>query len=212
MNWSKTIIGTCILALIVALVLYAFKIQHTTHHYMLQYKIATDSLGRVDKDAKVLADSLVEEIRKQEHLLEDKYEHAINQQTNTQDLLAIGGVIMGIIVSLVGFFGYSTMQSIEEKARKIATDAANDAFNKQLEDLQNKAFKKYLEDKAKPEVDKKIEEALNKYEGDKSASIDDLTKRMEIVELAITGLRSHQKTEKENETPNVVPDPNPFDK
>ena len=120
----------------------------------------------------------IEEIRKQEHLLEDKDEHSINHQTNTQDLLAMGGVIMGIIVSLVGFFGYSTMQSIEEKARKIATDAANDAFNKQLEDLQNKAFKKYLEDKAKPEVDKKIEEALNKYEGDKSASIDDLTKRM----------------------------------
>ena len=126
--------------------------------------------------------------------------------------LAMGGVIMGIIVSLVGFFGYSTMQSIEEKARKIATDAANDAFNKQLENLQNMAFKKYLEDKAKPEVDKKIEEALNKYEGDKSASIDDLTKRMKIVEFAITGLGSHKKTEKENETPNVVPDPNPFDK
>lgn len=104
------------------------------------------------------------------------------------------------------------MQSIEEKARKIATDAANDAFNKQLEDLQNKAFKKYLEDNAKPEVVKKIEEALNKYEGDKSASIDDLTKRMKIVEFAITGLGSHQKMGKENETPNVVPDPNPFDK
>lgn len=211
MNWSKAIIGVCTIALVVTLVLYAFNVQHTNIHYTLEYTITTDSLGVVNKDAKELADSVVAEIRKQEHLLEDKYEHAINQQTNTQDLLALGGVLMGIIVSLVGFFGYSTMQSIEEKARKTATDAAETAFKKKLEDLQNKAFKEYLEDKAKPDVDKKIEEALNKFEGEKTSTIDDLNNRLIRAELAVSELGRKQKKDATTAAPEVNPDPNPFE-
>lgn len=209
-NWSKIILTTCTLALIGVLVQYAFKINHTTNHYTIEYTITTDSLGHVSTESRALADSIIHEIQKQEHLLEDKYEHVIDQQSNTQDLLAIGGVLLGIIVSIVGFFGYSTMQSIEEKAEAKANDAATDAYNKTIKSLQDKGFKEYLEDKAKPEVDKKIQEALNKFEGDKTASIDDLQARMGYAETALKGLCKKAPKTEQKEEHEVQPEPNAF--
>lgn len=196
----------CIITLIVILVRYAFSINHTTNHYTIEYTITTDSLGHINNESKVLADSIIQEIKKHEHLLEDKYEHFINQQSNAQDLLAIGGVLLGIIVSIVGFFGYSTMQSIEEKA----IDAAIETFDKKVKSLQEKNFKDYLENKAKPEVEKKIQDALNKFEGDKTANIDDLQGRVGVVENALKGL-CKKVPNKEMEDDHVVqPEPNAF--
>lgn len=209
-TWTNIILAVCSLALIVVLVRYAFTLNHTTNHYTIEYTIKTDSLGRVSTESRALADSIINEIQKQEHLLEDKYEHVIDQQSNTQDLLAIGGVLLGIIVSIVGFFGYSTMQSIEEKAETKANDAATDAYNKTIKSLQEKGFKEYLENKAKPEIEKKIQEALNKFEGDKTASIDDLQERMGVTENALKGLcKKAPKTEQKDEQ-EVQPEPNAF--
>lgn len=208
--WAKTILAICTLALIVVLVRYAFAINHTTNHYTIEYTITTDSLGHVSTESRALADSIIYEIQKQEHLLEDKYEHVIDQQSNTQDLLAIGGVLLGIIVSIVGFFGYSTMQSIEEKAEAKADDAAKDAYNKTIKSMQEKGFKEYLENNAKPEVDKRIQEALNKFEGEKTAGIDDLQERMGVTENALKGLcKKVPKTEQKDEH-EVQPEPNAF--
>lgn len=209
-TWSKIILTACTLALIGVLVQYSFKINHTTNHYTIEYTITTDSLGHVSTESRALADSIIHEIQKQEHLLEDKYEHVIDQQSNTQDLLAIGGVLLGIIVSIVGFFGYSTMQSIEDKAEAKANDAATDAYNKTINSLQEKYFKEYLEKQAKPEVDKKIQEALNQYEGEKSSSIDDLQERMGVAENALKGLCKKGPSKDSKNEHDVQPEPNAF--
>ena len=208
--WAKIILAVCSLALVGVLVRYAFAINHTTNHYTIEYTITTDSLGHVSTESRARADSIIHEIQKQEHLLEDKYEHVIDQQSNTQDLFAIGGVLLGIIVSIVGFFGYSTMQSIEEKAESKANDAAKEAYNKTIKSMQEKGFKEYLENNAKPEVDKKIQEALSKFERDKTASIDDLQERMGVTENALKGLcKKAPKTEQKDEQ-EVQPEPNAF--
>lgn len=208
--WAKIILTVCTLALICVLVRYALTMSHTTNHYTIEYTITTDSLGHLSNESRALADSIIHEIQKQEHLLEDKYEHVIDQQSNTQDLLAVGGVLLGIIVSIVGFFGYSTMQSIEEKAESKANDAANNAFNNTIKSLQDKSFKEYLENNAKPEVEKRIKEALNQFEGDMTTSIDDLQARMGNAENALKGL-CKKNTNKEQEADHAVQsEPNAF--
>lgn len=208
--WTGVLLTICSLALVFAMGIYAYKINHTTQHLMIEYTITTDSLGHVSKEARDLADSIINEMKRQEHLLEDKYEYVINQQSNAQDMLAVGGILLGIIVSIVGFFGYSTMQSIEEKATAIANEAANKAYEKKLKDLQDKRFKEYLNDNAKPEVDKQIKEAIISQTKDFTSTIDNLTSRIKNLE------EDNQKSEKgskiicTSEPTTVKPDPNPF--
>lgn len=209
-NWAWVVLLLCSVALVCALVLYAFRINHTTQHLTIEYTITTDSLGHVSKESRELADSVINEMKRQEHLLEDKYEYVINQQSNAQDMLAIGGILLGIIVSIVGFFGYSTMQSIEEKATTIATDAADKACLKKLNDLQDKKFKEYLEDNAKPEVDKQIKEAIINQTKELTSLIDNLSSRIKNLEEDRKRSDNGNKVICTSEPTAVNPEPDPF--
>ena len=176
-KWSQLVLVLlCAIAFITALFFYGSSFKHYTNNVVIEYIISTDSLGVVSAESKELADSLISELQKHERMLEDKYQYFIEQQSNTQDLFTIGGILLGVIVSLVGFFGYSTMQSIEEKANVEAKNAADQAFNKTIQSLQENHSKQYWEGTIKPEVDKKIEEAKNLYWGNTSSQVE----RMEI--------------------------------
>lgn len=182
------LLGLCVVAFLVLLSLYGIKTVRSVDPVRMELHLSTDSTGVVSPQARQLADSLINEIKKQETILEDKYKYFIEQQSNTQDLLAVGSVLLGIIVSLVGFFGFSTMKSIEDKARKIGEESANEAFNKRLGELQTKKYKELLEKKFKPEVDKRIKESLNRFEGEKSSGIDSHERRLNILEESISSL------------------------
>lgn len=185
--------GLCVVAFIGLLLFYGVKTIKGVDPVRMELCLSVDSTGTISPQAKQLADSLIFEIKKQETILEDKYQYFIEQQSNTQDLLAIGSVLLGIIVSLIGFYGISTMKSIEDKARKIGEESANEAFNKSLNELQNKKYKELLEKRLKPEVTKHIKESLNRFEGQKTSSIDNHEQRITLLEESVAGLSKKVK-------------------
>ena len=196
-------------------VIYGRKVKHCTVHYTLDYIISTDSTGYITSESKTLADSIMHEMQKQQKLLEDKYQYFIEQQSNTHDILTIGGVLLSIIVSLVGFFGYKTMHSIEDKAKKIGEDAAQKSFQNELSSLQNSQNRKFLEDTVRPEMNRNIEEAVNKYWGEKGSCIETLQTDVSLLKSAVENI--DKKISKKDQQPlgndeyEAVREPDVFD-
>lgn len=187
------LIGLCVVVFIGLLCFYGIKTVISVDPVRMELCLSVDTTGTVSPQAKQLADSLIYEIKKQETVLEDKYQYFIEQQSNTQDLLAVGSVLLGIIVSLIGFYGISTMKSIEDKARKIGEESAKEAFSKRLSELQNRKYKELLEEKFRPEVTKHIKESLNRFEGLKTSSIDNHEQRITLLEESVAGLSKKVK-------------------
>lgn len=209
----------CIGAFIAALIMYGYKVKNTTIHYTLNHTICTDSTGVITAESRILADSIFNEIQKHEKILEDKYQYFIEQKSNTQDILTIGSIILGIIVSLVGFFGYSTIQSIEEKAKKIGENAAKENYNDTTRELIDKRFAELLQSRLWPEYTKKIDEDLNKFKRDKMSDIDDLKEQIESIQIQINNIEINcNKSDKSPRTflgknimtEEIKPEPNEF--
>lgn len=193
------LIGLCVVVFIGLLCFYGIKTVISVDPVRMELCLSVDTTGTVSPQAKQLADSLIYEIKKQETILEDKYQYFIEQQSNTQDLLAVGSVLLGIIVSLIGFYGISTMKSIEDKARKVGEESAKEAFAKRLSELQNRKYKELLEEKFKPEVAKQIQESLNRFEGQKTSSIDNHDRRIILLEESVSNISKKLKNSGEND-------------
>lgn len=182
------LIFLCSIVFLLLLYRYCEKTLRSNVPKRLEIILVTDSTGVVTPDAINLADSIILEIRKQESILEEKYKYYIEQQSNVQDLLAIGGVVLGIIVSLVGFFGFSTMKSIEDKAKKIGEESADNAFNKRIKELQEKEYQTLIAEKFGPDIERRIKESQSKYELEHTAQIKDHTSKLVLLEEALSSL------------------------
>lgn len=192
-NLPKILLFLCAVALLVGLVIYAAGMKHTTNRAEITFVIKTDTDGDVTSESKALADFVIEVISKEEHILSDKYQYVIEQQAKTQDFLAIGGILIGIIVSIVGFFGYDKMQAIEEKAHDIATNSAKQAFSEELKVLQEKHNLEYLEKTVKPHVNKQVEESIASFIGEKASQIDNIEQKVNVLEPAVSELSRRVK-------------------
>lgn len=173
----KLLLFLCAVALLLGLVLYATGMKHTTNRTEITFMVKADSTGMVTPETRAMADSIVGVLTKDEQLLADKYQYVIDQQAKTQDFLAIGGILLGIIVSIVGFFGYDKMQAIEDKAKDLAESSAKKAFSEELKELQQKHNQEYLLGTVKPTVSKEIEEAMASFTDQKVAQIDEIEKK-----------------------------------
>ena len=63
------------------------------------------------------ADSLISVMKRQERMLEDKYQYALDQKMNEDRYFSIGTFVVGVVISVFGFFGFKSLKSIEEKAK-----------------------------------------------------------------------------------------------
>lgn len=208
----KILLFLCAVALLAGLVIYAVGMKHTINRAEVTFVIKADSTGRVTSESKALADSVIGVLSKEEHILSDKYQYVIEQQSKTQDFLAIGGILLGIIVSIVGFFGYDKMQAIEEKAHTIATNSANQAFSDELKMLQEKHNLEYLEKTVKPHVNKQVEEAITSFIEEKASQIDDIEQKVNILVPAVANLSKRIKSHGQpvGGTSQPQPEPQPF--
>lgn len=209
------LIFLCSILFLLLLFLYCAKTLRSNEPKRLEIVLATDSTGVVTPDAICLADSLIKEIRKQETILEEKYKYFIEQQSNVQDLLAIGGVVLGIIVSLVGFFGFSTMKSIEDKAKKIGEESADQAFNKRIKELQDKEYQTLMVEKFGPDLERRIKDSQSRFELEHTALIKDHSSQLNLLKETVSSLvekvnkKDNSKAVTENSLPNSSPKEEP---
>lgn len=189
----KLLLFLCAVALLLGLGLYAIGMKHTTNRTEITFMVKADSTGMVTPETRAMADSIVGVLTKDEQLLADKYQYVIDQQAKTQDFLAIGGILLGIIVSILGFFGYDKMQAIEDKAKDLAESSAKKAFSEELKELQQKHNQEYLLGTVKPTVSKEIEEAMVSFTDQKVAQIDEIEKKINLLEPVVAELNRRIK-------------------
>lgn len=70
------------------------------------------------------ADSLITIVKRHERELAERYQYALEQKMNQDQYFSFGTFLVGVILSIFGFFGYKSIKSIEEKANKDAERAA----------------------------------------------------------------------------------------
>ena len=97
----KLLLFLCAVALLLGLGLYAIGMKHTTNRTEITFMVKADSTGMVTPETRAMADSIVGVLTKDEKLLADKYQYVIDQQAKTQDFLAIGGILLGIIAIII---------------------------------------------------------------------------------------------------------------
>lgn len=167
---GAVLIACCIAALLLGILFYGYiyKTQQL-EDITVQFVIQTDSTGRVLPATQHQADSLMAVMERHEHLLHDKYEHILEQREIFNDVLTLGGMFLAVVLSLFGFFGYKSLNAIEEnvkeQAKLTANNTAESSFKEKFEGFKKEA-KSELEKHIKAQVK---EQAGKQYAEDKSA-------------------------------------------
>lgn len=63
-------------------------------------------------------------VRRHERELAERYQYALEQKMNQDQYFSFGTFLVGVVLSIFGFFGYKSIKSIEEKANNDAERAA----------------------------------------------------------------------------------------
>lgn len=147
----------------------------------ISYVFQTDTLGTVTPQSRALADSVLYEMSKHEQRIADKYEYIIEQRSNIEDYLTWGGILLTIVISIFGFFGYKSLHDIQERILKHVEPSAQKAAEDKAEKICRSKHDAYVtRTKAKIEAWKtKTETTIYSYQSDKFSSLEkDLTENI----------------------------------
>lgn len=156
-NRAATIVlSVCVIAIVVIAVIFGFSrcSQHGHITNECSVKLIVDSLGTLSKESRAAADSIVNAIQTQQHLLDDKYKYILEQKETAQDFITFGGLFVTIALSLFGFFGYRSIESIKDNSKRIAETASRET----TESILQKDSNGYMEKNAKEIINKRIDE------------------------------------------------------
>jgi len=167
---GAVLIVICIIALLGAFffscVLY---VKNDVQDVNVQIVMPVDTTGVISPETLKQVEDLKGELVRHEQLLEDRYKHVLEQKENINDLLTIGGMFLTIVLALFGFFGYKSLNAIEEnvkeQAKITASNTAQSSFNEKFDEYKREA-KNELEEHLKAQVK---EQAGKQYAEDKSA-------------------------------------------
>lgn len=125
------------------------------------------------------ADSLISVMKRQERMLEDKYQYALDQKMNEDRYFSIGTFVVGVVISVFGFFGFKSLKSLEEKAKensqrlatKISEDVTKEYLKQRLQGLVTIESEKILKSSAAESLKKEILDSVYKKYDEKFNSL-----------------------------------------
>lgn len=176
---TGSLLFLCAVAALMVVVIVAKKYPAEKRTYNIELTVSTDSTGCLTRESQSMMDSVMHIVANQNNVLQGKYEALAERETDNQNLMTIGGLIVTIIASILGFFGFRSFQSIEEKAIDKAEGAAKkkldeemggeiDRVKRTLETEMLKRFDEDIKPKVRAEVDAVTDE---KFSNDLSAKI-----------------------------------------
>lgn len=166
------LIVICIVLLLAGILLYGFVYgNHQQENVSIQFVIQTDSLGCVSQDAKSQVDTLMTLMDRHEHLLQDKYQNILEQKEIFNDVLTLGGMLLAVVLSLFGFFGYKSLNSIEDKVEEQVKQSTDNLFKQQF-DAYKTNTKEDLIDKIKNNVKEVVSKKFDDYRRSTNKFID----------------------------------------
>lgn len=195
------ILAACIVVALAVVVIVAKKYPAEKQTYSIDMTISTDSTGCLTPESRAMMDSVMRVVANQNNILQGKYEALAERESDNQGLMTIGGILVTVIVSILGFFGFRSFQSIEEKAIRNAQGAAKkkldeemggeiDRVKRTLETEMVRRFNSVIKPKVKVEVDAAIDK---KYSAELSAKINfinDKEKELESLRNDIEELKN----------------------
>ena len=162
---GAVVIASCIAMLCAVFVIYTW--YHCAHKGQgdkirpVTIVVKTDSAGVVTEESRMQIKALEDRMEQQEHLIEDKYQYVLEQKETFNDVMTYGGMLVAIVVSLFGFFGYKSLNSMEERveaqAKTKAEEAAKETFKGQFE-----KYKKDTDESLGEQVGTKVKEQFKK--------------------------------------------------
>lgn len=179
----------CIIAALVVAIILTLKYPTEKQTYNIELTVKTDTLGSLTKESQAMMDSVIHVVANQNRVLQGKYETMADHETDNLVMVKIGGILVTVIVSILGFFGFRSIKSIEE----IAVNNAEGAAKKKLDDemgaeiervkrtLETEIVKKF-DDDIKPKVKTEVVAEINeRYNNDLSAKINFININNEVI-------------------------------
>lgn len=147
----------------------------------LNYKLDSASIAKLDETISLL--------NKQEHVYEDRYRYFLETKELSNDIFVIGGGLLGIIASILAFFGFKSFKEIEEKAQGVAKSEAREVIEKSRDEV--KKVVDQGKDDAKEEAKKGIEDVLNDAKEKLSQQVTESSKKINTIkEETISNINS----------------------
>lgn len=141
---ASTILGFCVVAVVTFFIIFAVKkCKESEPVQQVCYTISVDSTSVMSPSMKMMADSLMVAIERHDHLISDKYQYILEQRSNVEDYLTFGGIFLTIILSVFGFFGYKSLQGIEDRIKDSVGAEANRKASEKAEAVSNQKFNDY---------------------------------------------------------------------
>lgn len=153
---ATIVLSVCIVAIVIASILFGISRCSVSPGLSNNYSVTlvVDSNGVMAKESLIVADSIVNAIQCQQHLLDDKYKHFIEQKETTQDILTYGGLLVTVALSLFGFFGFRSLESIKENSKSVAESISRDTAYSYLK----KQSTSYLKNNARNIIKSRVED------------------------------------------------------
>ncbi len=116
--------------------------------------------------SRLQVDTLMDKLDYHEAVLENKYNTLIEQRHEEDRTQEIFLYVFGIVISVLGYFGYKSFNDVEKRAEKEANRIANKIAKKvakgvaerKCEIYSNKKTEAYLQKNLKTQIDAKVEE------------------------------------------------------
>lgn len=161
-------------------------------------------------------DSLLQLIEKKEMRLEERYDYVLEQKENEFKWQSYISLIIGIIVSICGFFGYKSIRELKEdvqkdtkslaervakaKATQTAEEIAKNESKIQVQNSLPNEVRKYLAENLRPELSKQMNELFRDemYNSLKSELVEKINDKFSQISKTQNALTS-------NSTENVDP-------
>lgn len=146
--------------------------------------IQVDSTGVLSPETKIETSKIISTFEAHEHLLKDKYEYILQQKENVQEYFTWGGMLVTIVLSIFGFFGFRSLQSIDERVVNSVTPKASEKATQSAEQLISTRLNGYLAN-----ADKRLDDS-EKNQKDKITNYEKATAQK--LEMTITGKMNKQ--------------------
>lgn len=158
---SFGIIVTCIallLALLCVMVWRASNNNPDVYRVIMTTDVLPDSLKAYNYMSREQADSLIEVVRSYDEQLTQKYQYLVEQKEQDSQVFYWGSLIVGIVIAVLGWFGFQSFTTIEDKAKSMAAKVADKVARR----IAWKETKRFLEGEGKNQIKTAAKDNLQK--------------------------------------------------
>lgn len=112
-------------------------------------------------------DSLSSLLTRHERELTDKYQYVIDQKDDKDNVYTLGGIFVGVVISIFSLFGYKSLKSIEDhskdEAKDIAEHETRNYMDKHVKQMVGEKSEELFNSEAALRIADKIKADLNAF-------------------------------------------------